>query len=49
MGGGSVDYDSRGNAGGVMYSYTDSEAAPFGELGMPEEKTFGPKVSMVVE
>ena len=38
-----------GNAGGVMYSYNDSEAAPFGELGMPEEKTFGPKVSMVVE
>ncbi len=35
-----------GNAGGVMYSYNDSKAAPMGELGMPEEKTFGPKVSM---
>ncbi|MGB3768476.1 MAG: RodZ domain-containing protein [Phormidesmis sp.] len=38
-----------GNAGGVMYSYNDSEAAPMGELGMPEEKTFGPKVSMATE
>ena len=35
-----------GNAGGVMYSHNDSDAAPMGELGMPEEKTFGPKVSM---
>lgn len=35
-----------GNAGGVMYSYNNSEAAPMGEPGMPEEKTFGPKVSM---
>ena len=38
-----------GNAGGVMYSYNNSDAAPMGELGMPEEKTFGPKVSMAVE
>lgn len=38
-----------GNAGGVMYSYNNSEATPMGELGMPEEKTFGPKVSMAVE
>ena len=38
-----------GNAGGVMFSYNDSEAAPMGELGMPEERTFGPKVSMATE
>ena len=36
-----------GNAGGVMYSFNQSEAAPMGELGMPEEKTFAPDVSMV--
>ena len=36
-----------GNAGGVMYSYNRSEAAPMGELGMPEERTFGPKVSLL--
>ncbi|MGD1863650.1 MAG: helix-turn-helix domain-containing protein [Phormidesmis sp.] len=35
-----------GNAGGVMYSFNQSEAAPMGELGMPEEKTFAPDVSM---
>ncbi|MGC1309062.1 MAG: RodZ domain-containing protein [Phormidesmis sp.] len=35
-----------GNAGGVMYSYNQSEATPMGELGMPEERTFGPKVSL---
>ena len=38
-----------GNAGGVMYSHNNSDATPMGELGMPEEKTFGPKVSMSVE
>ena len=36
-----------GNAGSVMYSFNQSEAAPMGELGMPEEKTFAPDVSMV--
>ncbi|MEL6777126.1 MAG: RodZ domain-containing protein [Cyanobacteria bacterium J06597_16] len=36
-----------GNAGGVMYSYNRSKAEPMGELGMPEEKTFGPNVSLV--
>jgi cytoskeletal protein RodZ len=36
-----------GNAGGVMYSYNDSKAQPMGELGMPEERTFGPEVSLV--
>lgn len=35
-----------GNAGGVMYSYNNSKAEPMGELGMPEERTFGPEVSM---
>lgn len=35
-----------GNAGGVMFSYNQSEAAPMGEMGMPEEKTFGPEVSL---
>lgn len=35
-----------GNAGGVMYSYNQSEAELMGEMGMPEEKTFGPKVSL---
>ncbi len=29
-----------GNAGGVMYSFNQSEAQPMGELGMPEERTF---------
>ncbi|MEL6813530.1 MAG: RodZ domain-containing protein [Cyanobacteria bacterium J06598_3] len=37
-----------GNAGGVMYSYNQSKAEPMGELGMPEERTFGPKVSMLL-
>ena len=36
-----------GNAGGVMYSYNRSEAQPMGEPGIPEERTFGPNVSMV--
>lgn len=36
-----------GNAGGVLYSFNQSEAAPMGELGMPEEKTFAPDVSAV--
>ncbi len=36
-----------GNAGGVMYSYNQSEAEPMGELGIPEERTFGPNVSLV--
>jgi cytoskeletal protein RodZ len=36
-----------GNAGGVMYSYNQSKAEPMGELGMPEERTFGPEVSLV--
>ncbi len=36
-----------GNAGGVLYSYNQSEAEPMGELGMPEERTFGPTVSLV--
>ncbi len=36
-----------GNAGGVMYSYNQSKAVPMGALGMPEEKTFGPTVSLV--
>ncbi len=36
-----------GNAGGVMYSFNQSEAQPMGELGMPEERTFAPDVSMV--
>ncbi|MGB3294032.1 MAG: RodZ domain-containing protein [Phormidesmis sp.] len=36
-----------GNAGGVMYSYNRSEAEPMGELGIPEERTFGPNVSIV--
>lgn len=36
-----------GNAGGVMYSYNQSKAEPMGELGIPEERTFGPDVSMV--
>jgi cytoskeletal protein RodZ len=36
-----------GNAGGVMYSYNQSKAEPMGELGMPEEKTFGPEVSLL--
>ncbi|NJM96441.1 MAG: helix-turn-helix domain-containing protein [Phormidesmis sp. RL_2_1] len=35
-----------GNAGGVMYSYNQSKAEPMGEMGMPEERTFGPKVSL---
>ena len=35
-----------GNAGGVMYSFNQSEAQPMGELGMPEEKTFAPDVSL---
>lgn len=35
-----------GNAGGVMYSYNQSEAEPMGEMGMPEERTFGPEVSL---
>ncbi|MEM6451091.1 MAG: RodZ domain-containing protein [Cyanobacteria bacterium P01_D01_bin.105] len=35
-----------GNAGGVMYSYNQSKAELMGELGMPEEKTFGPEVSL---
>ena len=35
-----------GNAGGVMYSINQSEAQPMGEVGMPEEKTFAPDVSM---
>ena len=35
-----------GNAGGVMYSYNQSKAEPMGEMGMPEERTFGPEVSM---
>lgn len=35
-----------GNAGGVLYSYNQSKAEPMGEMGMPEEKTFGPKVSL---
>ncbi len=38
-----------GNAGGVMYSYNQSKAEPMGEMGMPEERTFGPEVSMAVE
>ena len=37
-----------GNAGGVMYSYNQSKAEPMGEMGMPEERTFGPEVSMAV-
>lgn len=37
-----------GNAGGVLYSYNQSEAEPMGELGMPEEKTFSPKVSLLL-
>lgn len=37
-----------GNAGGVMYSYNQSKAAPMGEMGMPEERTFGPEVSMLI-
>ncbi|MGB3299865.1 MAG: RodZ domain-containing protein [Phormidesmis sp.] len=36
-----------GNAGGVMYSYNQSKAEPMGELGMPEERTFGPEVSLL--
>ncbi|MGB7085478.1 MAG: RodZ domain-containing protein [Phormidesmis sp.] len=36
-----------GNAGGVMYSYNQSEAEPMGELGMPEERTFGPEISLL--
>ena len=36
-----------GNAGGVLYSYNQSEAEPMGEMGMPEERTFGPAVSLV--
>ncbi|MEO1619720.1 MAG: RodZ domain-containing protein [Cyanobacteria bacterium J06632_3] len=35
-----------GNAGGVMYSFNQSEAQLMGELGMPEEKTFNPDVSL---
>lgn len=38
-----------GNAGGVMYSYNQSKAEPMGELGMPEERTFGPEVSMAAQ
>ena len=38
-----------GNAGGVMYSYNQSKAEPMGEMGMPEEKTFGPEVSLAIE
>ena len=37
-----------GNAGGVMYSFNNSEAQPMGEIGMPEEKTFSPDVSLAV-
>lgn len=37
-----------GNAGGVMYSYNQSKAEPMGALGMPEERTFGPEVSMLL-
>ncbi|MGD1898553.1 MAG: helix-turn-helix domain-containing protein [Phormidesmis sp.] len=37
-----------GNAGGVMYSFNQSEATPMGEVGMPEEKTFAPDVSMLL-
>jgi len=36
-----------GNAGGVMYSYNQSKSEPMGEMGMPEERTFGPEVSLV--
>jgi cytoskeletal protein RodZ len=36
-----------GNAGGVMYSYNQSKSEPMGELGMPEERTFGPEVSLL--
>ncbi len=36
-----------GNAGGVMYSYNQSKAEPMGEMGMPEERTFGPEVSLL--
>ncbi|CAN5641256.1 helix-turn-helix domain-containing protein [soil metagenome] len=36
-----------GNAGGVLYSYNQSKAEPMGELGMPEERTFGPAVSLM--
>ena len=38
-----------GNAGGVMYSFNNSEAKPMGELGMPEELTFSPEVSLVAQ
>jgi cytoskeletal protein RodZ len=38
-----------GNAGSVMYSYNQSKAEPMGEMGMPEERTFGPKVSLLPE
>lgn len=37
-----------GNAGGVMYSFNNSEAQPMGEMGMPEEKTFNPDVSLLI-
>lgn len=36
-----------GNAGGVMYSYNQSKAEPMGAPGMPEERTFGPEVSLL--
>ena len=36
-----------GNAGGVLYSYNQSEAEPMGEMGMPGERTFGPAVSLM--
>ena len=38
-----------GNAGGVLYSFNQSESKPMGELGMPEELTFNPDVSLAAE
>lgn len=38
-----------GNAGGVLYSFNQSQAQLMGELGMPVSKTFVSEVSLVVD
>ena len=38
-----------GNAGGVLYSFNQSQAQLMGELGMPVSKTFVPDVSLVAD
>nr|WP_228024921.1 RodZ domain-containing protein [cf. Phormidesmis sp. LEGE 11477] len=38
-----------GNAGGVLYSFNQSQAELMGEVGMPVSKTFVPDVSLVAD